>query len=50
MPDTKRGTNDIRMPITKNGKKDKRFTDPQFCNKNGTRDMRCNLMDKNRKR
>jgi hypothetical protein len=46
----KRGTTDLRMPITKDGEKDKRYKDPQICNKDGKRDKRCKLMDINRKK
>lgn len=47
---SKRGTTDLRMPITKDGEKDKRYKDPQICNKDGKRDKRCKLMDINRKK
>jgi hypothetical protein len=51
MPTTStRGTSDLHMPTKQNGDKDKRYKDPQFCNKNGTRDQRCCLMDRNRKK
>jgi len=36
-----RRTTDLRRPVTKTGKKDKRYALPEFCNKNGTRDKRC---------
>jgi len=32
-----------KIPITKTGNVDKRYTDPQVIKKDGTRDMRCNL-------
>jgi hypothetical protein len=47
---SKRGTVDLHMPIKKDGEKDKRYKDPQICNKNGQRDKRCKLMDNNRKK
>lgn len=47
---TKRGTTDMYMPTKQNGEKDKRYTDPQFCNKDGKRDMRCNLTNDNRRK
>jgi hypothetical protein len=34
------------MPLTKDGNKDQRYTDPQFVKKDGTRDNRCNLISK----
>jgi hypothetical protein len=49
MPSTKRGTTDIAMPKRKDGVTDKRYVDPQMCNKNGKRDMRCTLTDGKRK-
>jgi hypothetical protein len=36
-------TKKIKIPITKTGNIDKRYTDPQVIKKDGTRDMRCNL-------
>jgi hypothetical protein len=49
MPITsKRGTTDLCMPTKHNGEKDKRYKDPQFCNKNGTRDQRCSLINNKR--
>jgi hypothetical protein len=36
-----RRTTDLRRPLTKSGKIDKRFKNPEFCNKDGTRDKRC---------
>ena len=50
MPNTKRGTINVHIPIKQNGEKDKRYTNPQFCNKDGKRDMRCNLMNENQKK
>jgi len=48
MPTIKRGTTDLRMPVKQNGEKDRRYKDPQFCNKDGKRDQRCNIMNTNR--
>ena len=50
MPIEKRGTVNLQMPVKQNGEKDNRYKDPQFCNKNGTRDKRCNLLNDNRKK
>ena len=54
MPNNKHGTINVHIllstPIKQNGEKDKRYTNPQFCNKDGKRDMRCNLMNENRKK
>jgi hypothetical protein len=50
MPNNKRGTTDLHIPIKQNGEKDKRYTNPQFCNKDGKRDMRCNLINENQKK
>jgi hypothetical protein len=36
-----RRTTDLKRPLTKSGKPDKRFKNPEFCNKDGTRDKRC---------
>lgn len=35
-----RRTTDLKVPIKKDGTKDKRYTAPQFCKKDGTRDCR----------
>ena len=35
-----RKTTDLKMPTKNDGTKDKRFTMPQFVNKDGSRDMR----------
>uniref|UniRef100_A0A6C0IS23 Uncharacterized protein n=1 Tax=viral metagenome TaxID=1070528 RepID=A0A6C0IS23_9ZZZZ len=48
MPENTRKTTDLRMPTKTNGSKDKRYKDPQMCNKNGQRDKRCNLTNKKR--
>ena len=48
MPTTKRGTTDLQMPVKQNGEKDLRYKDPQFCNKNGKRDKRCNIINTSR--
>lgn len=38
-PSTRR-TTDLKMPKTSSGKVDKRYSLPQFCNKNGSVDKR----------
>ena len=38
--------NNLKMPLTKDGNKDNRYSDPQFVKKDGTRDNRCNLISK----
>jgi hypothetical protein len=40
----KRTVEDIGMPKTLKGEKDKRYTDPQILKNNGQRDFRCNTM------
>ena len=50
IPTTKRGTNNLQMPVKQNGEKDLRYKDPQFCNKNGKRDQRCNIIHISRKK
>ena len=40
---TTRGTKDVARPVCRNGTVDKRYTTPQFTNKNGTRDRRTTL-------
>jgi hypothetical protein len=35
-----RRTTDLKMPVKTDGTRDKRYTAPQFCNKDGSRDMR----------
>ena len=42
---TKRTTH-INVPVTKTGSIDKRYTTPQLCKSDGTRDMRTNLISK----
>ena len=37
---TKRGTTDLKMPMKKDGTKDKRYSVPQFLKKDGTMDRR----------
>jgi len=39
---TKR-TTDFKMPVTKSGSIDNRYSSNQFCKSNGTRDMRTKL-------
>ena len=39
-------TTHIQMPLTNKGTSDKRYSCPQFCNKNGTKDMRTNNIKK----
>ena len=39
MPNNKRGTTNVHMPTKQNGEKDKRYSDPQFCDKDGKRYM-----------
>ena len=36
----------LKMPLTKDGNKDNRYSDPQFVKKDGTLDNRCNLISK----
>jgi len=45
---TMRRTNDFKYPIKTDGTKDKRYSMPQFVNKDGERDMRTTLTN-NRK-
>ena len=40
------GTKDLKMPVKMNGSRDKRYTSPQFCKTDGTRDMRTKLTGK----
>jgi hypothetical protein len=35
-----RKTTDLKLPSKKSGDKDKRYTTPQFCKSDGTRDKR----------
>jgi hypothetical protein len=35
-----RRTTDLKIPMTKSGNTDKRYSIPQFCKTNGTRDKR----------
>lgn len=42
-------TSDIGMPIKLDGTNDKRYSDPQILNNDGTRDKRCNLLSERRK-
>jgi hypothetical protein len=37
---TKRGTTSLKMPTTNSGTIDKRYSTPQFVNKDGSRDRR----------
>ena len=43
MPTTKK-TNNLVAPLTKTGKIDHRYNVPQHVKKNGTRDMRTNIV------
>ena len=43
---TTRTIKDFMIPKTKTGEKDKRYTVAQFCNADGTRDMRTTLTNK----
>jgi len=43
---SKRKTTDLQIPLKNNGEIDKRYNEPQFCNKDGKRDKRCNLLSK----
>ena len=40
MPNTTRGTTDLKVPVKKDQTKDKRFVHAQFVKADGTRDMR----------
>lgn len=36
---------EAKIPVKKDGTPDARYTNPQFCAKDGTRDMRTNLIN-----
>jgi hypothetical protein len=40
MPNTKRGTTDLKMPVKKDTTKDNRYKYPQFVKDDGTKDKR----------
>jgi len=41
-----RRTTDLKMPTKKDGSIDKRYSNPQFCKSNGTRDLRTKTTSK----
>ncbi len=47
--ESKKTVSNLKMPLTKDGKQDQRYVDPQFVKKDGTRDNRCKLISKIRK-
>ena len=40
MPENTRKTTDLKYPSKKDGGKDKRYSVPQFCKRDGTKDKR----------